>query len=50
MESVEKIKTNILWPVIFSEIRAVCEIMWKNMVQTDRQATDDSIRGRMRSA
>jgi hypothetical protein len=24
--------------------------MWKNMVQTDRQATDDSIRGRMRSA
>jgi len=35
---VEKIKTHILSTVIFFplEIRAVYEIMWKNMVQPDR--------------
>ena len=35
----EKIKTRILYAVTFSfyfEIRAVYEIMWKNMVQPDR--------------
>jgi hypothetical protein len=35
---VEKIKTHILCPVnfFFSENRAVCEIMWKNVVEPDR--------------
>jgi hypothetical protein len=33
---VEKIKTHILSSVTFSENRAVYEIMWENMVQTDR--------------
>jgi len=35
---VEKIKTHILSAIIFffSEIRAVYEIMWKNMVQPDK--------------
>jgi len=34
----EKIKTRILYAVTFYylEIRAVCEIMWKNIVQPDR--------------
>jgi len=37
---VQKIKTQILCSItfffFFSEIRAVCEIMWKNIVQPDR--------------
>jgi hypothetical protein len=35
---VEKIKTHILFATIFffSGIRAVYEIMWKNMVQPDK--------------
>jgi hypothetical protein len=34
---VEKIKTHIVGPItVFSENRAVCEIMWKNIVQPDR--------------
>jgi hypothetical protein len=33
---VEKIKTHISCSVIFSENRAVYEIMWKNMVEPDR--------------
>ena len=33
---VEKIKTHILYSVTFSENRAVCEIMGKNIVQRDR--------------
>jgi hypothetical protein len=32
----EKIKTYILCSITFFEYRAVCEIMWKNMVQPDR--------------
>jgi hypothetical protein len=33
----EKVKTHILCSItFFSESRAVCEIMWKNMVQPDR--------------
>jgi hypothetical protein len=32
---VEKIKTHILCSVTFSEIRAVCEITWKNIVDPD---------------
>jgi hypothetical protein len=34
----------------FSEIRTVYEIMWKNMVEPERQTTDDSIIRRMRIA
>ena len=34
-KSVEKIKTHILCSVTFSENRAVCEIMWENIVQQD---------------
>jgi hypothetical protein len=34
---VDKIKTHILCSItFFSENRAVCEIMWKNMVEPDR--------------
>ena len=33
---VEKIKTHFVLNNIFSEIRAVYEIMWKNMIQPDR--------------
>jgi hypothetical protein len=34
---VEKIKTHVLCPItFFSEIRAVYEIIRKNMVETDR--------------
>jgi hypothetical protein len=33
---VEKIETHILFSVIFSENRAVYEVMWENMVQPDR--------------
>jgi hypothetical protein len=36
-EVLEKIKTHILFSVIFSpENRVVYELMWKNMVQPDR--------------
>jgi hypothetical protein len=34
IKSVEKIRTQILCS-IFSENRAVCEIMWKNVVDPD---------------
>jgi len=40
---VEKIKTHILCAVTFLKSRVVYEIMWKSMVQTDRQTTDDNI-------
>jgi hypothetical protein len=33
---VEKIKTHIYAPKLLSENRAVCEIMSKNMVETER--------------
>jgi hypothetical protein len=33
---VEKIKTQILRSITFSENRAVYEILWKNMVEPDR--------------
>jgi hypothetical protein len=33
---VEKIRTHILCSVTFAENRAVCEIMWINVVQLDR--------------
>jgi hypothetical protein len=33
---VEKIKTDILCSIIFSENCAVYEIMWKNVVERDR--------------
>jgi hypothetical protein len=33
---VEKIKTHFIFSITFSEIRAVYEIVWKNMVQPDR--------------
>jgi hypothetical protein len=36
-----KITTHILYSVNFIERRAVCEIMWKNMIQPDR--TRDSL-------
>jgi hypothetical protein len=34
---VEKIRTLVLYLVSFSRNHAVFKIMWKNMVQTDRQ-------------
>jgi len=33
---VEKIKTLIVYPITFSENRAVYEIMWKNVVEPER--------------
>ena len=33
---VEKIKTHISCSIIFFDNRAVCEIMWKNIVEPDR--------------
>jgi hypothetical protein len=33
---VQKIKTHILCSITFSEYRAVCEIMWKIMIEPDR--------------
>jgi hypothetical protein len=37
---VEKIKTHFMFSNLFPENRAVYEIMWRNMVATDRpQAT-----------
>jgi hypothetical protein len=33
---VDKIKTHILYSITFSENRAFCEIMRKDMVETDR--------------
>jgi len=35
-KNVDKIKTHILCSVTFSENRAVYELIWKNMVETDR--------------
>jgi hypothetical protein len=36
-EVVDKIETHVLFSIIFFfETRAVCDIMWKNMVQPDR--------------
>ena len=32
----EKLKTHILGSKVFSENRAVCEIMWKDIVETSR--------------
>jgi hypothetical protein len=46
---VEKIKTHILYSIIFSENIAVCEIMWKKCCRA-KQATDDNIIRRMRFA
>jgi hypothetical protein len=47
---VEKIKIHTLYSTFFfSENRAVCEIMWKNMVQPDRPQDSHIIR-RMRFA
>jgi hypothetical protein len=40
MRVIEKIKAHILRILTFHENRAVCEIMWKTMVQPT-QATDD---------
>jgi hypothetical protein len=45
-----KIKTHIYDYYIFSENRAVYEIMWKNMVEPAGQATDDNIIRHMRFA
>jgi hypothetical protein len=45
----EKIKTHFLCSTFFSPRKsAVYEIMWKNIVQPDRQVTDDSMIWRMR--
>jgi hypothetical protein len=33
---VDKFKTQFFIQNIFSENRAVCEVMWKNMVEPDR--------------
>jgi hypothetical protein len=33
---IEKVETRILQAVTFSDNRIVYEIMWKNMVETDR--------------
>jgi hypothetical protein len=52
-EKVEKIKKRFLYSVSFPpppEIRAVYEIMWRNIVQTDRQASDDNVIRRTRLA
>jgi hypothetical protein len=45
----EKIKPHILCSIIFSEIRAVCDIMWKKY-GTAGQATDDNIIRRRNNA
>jgi len=40
-EAVEKIETHILYTIIFfSENRAVCEIMWKDMAEWDMAEWD----------
>ena len=36
---VEKIRTHVLYSIMFRENRAVCEIMWKNEVDPDRPQT-----------
>jgi hypothetical protein len=36
---VEKINTHILRSITYFENRAVCEIMWKNVVESGRQQT-----------
>jgi hypothetical protein len=33
---VEKIKTNILHSITFSENRYICEVTWKNIAELDR--------------
>jgi hypothetical protein len=33
---IEKIKTRILCSVTYFEVRAVCEIMWKNVIEPVR--------------
>ena len=36
-EIVEETEAHVLWPrVLPSEHLAICEIMWKNMVESDR--------------
>jgi hypothetical protein len=40
---VEQIKTRVSLSVTIPENRAVYEIMWKNMVETDRQTADGNI-------
>jgi hypothetical protein len=50
---VEKINTNVMFNNCFSFSQKPCsryEIMWKNMVQPDGQATHDNIIRRMRFA
>ena len=41
-KAVEKIQTRIMCSVTFFENRAVCEKMWKNIVER-RQATGDNM-------
>jgi nitrogenase subunit NifH len=36
---VEKIDTHVLYSITFSENPSFCEIMWKTMVESDKQAT-----------
>jgi hypothetical protein len=45
-----KSKRTFSFQKLFPENRAVCDVMSKNMVQTDRQATDDSIIRRRKDA
>jgi hypothetical protein len=47
---VQKMKTHILYSVNFSGNCAVCDIMWKNVVRTDRQATNDNTTRRVQFA
>jgi hypothetical protein len=48
---VDKMKTQILRSIIFfSENRTVYEIMWKTLIQTNKQATNDSIMLRSKHA
>jgi hypothetical protein len=39
-KAVEKIKTHILCSKAFYENRAICEKMWKNIVEPDRPQTE----------
>ena len=41
---VEKIKTHILCQINFFLIRAVCEIIWKNIVEPDKAQTVENMR------
>jgi hypothetical protein len=45
-KDIEKIKTHFIFSIFFSDSRAVDDMIWTNMVKTNRQKYDNITRSR----